>query len=412
MKFMKKQLFATVLAAFSLIASLSFGQAAEAPRGSAWSKSPAVPKDAMAAGVVDVRRAMSGATDILDLLRKNLPPDISQPIEELDMSIKDVKAEFAQKGFNLDDVEWCMLVVGICNDVGANTIKKKIRQIENIGFVLCMKDTSRVKEFIEAFSQKPPKVQRIAGAEVLSVENLRFYIGDDNFSVWGVNVCVVDENQVVVVPMKYDHWDSDKGESVYAANEQTIKALVRACRGYGKSEDRFAPLANLEDGICARGIMPEIGGLADRLGLRELVSDAIRRSGDADLENTVFKMGSLDVDVQLASETSWCEGRLTLATENDARQLYSLLSSCDLLWRAALDTGMIALSYNMEEIKDDLVREGFPKGCAARLEDVARVTRREVSDAVKASISGKTVTLAFKLPVRRIVTAAAAEFGK
>ena len=398
MKFMKKQLLGAVLAAFSLIAPPSFGQTAEATRGSVWSKSPAVPKDAMAAGVIDVRRTMSGATDILDLLRKNLPPDICQPIEELDMSIKDVKAESIQKGFNLDDIEWCMLVIGVCNDFGANTIKKKIRQLEQIGFVLCMKNTSGVKGFMEAVSRTPLKVQRIAGAEVFSVKDLSF--------------CIVDENQVVVVPQKYDHWDSDKHESVWTINEPAIKALVRACRGYGKSDDRFASLATLENGVCGRFVIPDIGGLVDRFGLREIVSDAIMRSGDDDLANTVFKMGSLVVDAKLDSEVSWCACSLTLATEKDARQLYGLLSSCDLLWRAALDAGMIALSYNMQEIKRELVRDGFPESCAARLEDIARATRREVSDAVKASISGRTVTLALKLPVRKIITAAAAEFGK
>ncbi len=399
MKFTKQQLLVTVLAASSLIALPSFGQTADASRGTAWSKSPAVPRDAMAAGVVDVRRTMSGATDILDLLRKNLPPDLGQRIEEWDMSIKDVKAESLQKGFNLDDIEWGMVVIGVCKDFGANTIEKKIRQIEQIGFVLCMKDTSGVNGFMEMFFQEPLKVQRIAGAEVFSVKKKK------------LSVCIVDENQVVIVPQKYN-WDSDNYESAWTINEPVIKALVRACRGYGKSDDKFASLATLESGVCGRFVIPDIGGLVDRLGLREEVSDAIMRSGDDDLANTVFKMGSLVVDAKLDSENSWGACSLTLATEKDARQLYGLLSSCDLLWRAALDAGMIALSYNMREIKRELVRDGFPERCAARLEDVARAARREVSDAVKASISGKTVTLSLKVPVRKIITAAAAEFGK
>ena len=398
MKVMKKLFLVVSVAAFSLSASPSFGQTAEPQRGPVWSKSPAVPKNAMAAAVVDVRRTMSWATDILDLLRKCLPEDISQPVEELDMSIKDIKAECAQKGVNLDSIEWCMVVIGVCNDFGANTLEKKFRQIENLGFVVCVKDTSEVKGFVTAIAGKQPQEERIAGAEVFSVRNLSF--------------CVVDEHQVVVVPRKYDHWDSKAHKTVWTINEPAIKALVRACRGYGMSGDDFAPLAKLDDGICARFVIPNIGGLVDRFGLKEIVSDAIRRSGDDELEDTVFKMGTFVADAKLDPEESWCAGHLTLATEKDARQLYGLLSSCDLLWRAALDTGMIALSYNMREIKRELVRDGFPEGCAARLEDAARAARREVSDAVKTSVSGRTVTLAFKLPVRKIVTAAAAELGK
>ena len=411
MKFTKKQLLVTALTAFSLIASPSFGQAAEASRSPAWSKTPAVPKNAMAAVVIDVQRTMSGATDILDLLRKNLPPDLCQPVEELDMSIKDVKAECAQKGVNLDGIEWCMLVIGVCNDFGANTIEKKIEQIKNSGVVVCMKDTSSVTEFItqllRAMSKAEPLDQRSS-----SMVSKQRVAGADVFCAGELSFCVVDENQVVVVPRKYVHWDSERHESVWSLNEPTIKALVRACRGYGKSGDEFAPITHFEDGICGRLLIPDLGSLVDRFGLRENVSDAIARSGDNELQDTIFKMGSLAVDAKLDSEVSWCECRLTLATEKDARQLYGLLSSSDLLWRAALDAGMIALSYNMRDIKRELVRDGFPVSCVARLEDVARATRREVSDAVKASISGRTVSLSLKVPVRKIITAAAAEFRK
>ena len=398
MKSTKKLILVATMATFSLSALPSFGQKTEAPSSSTWSKSPAVPNNAMAAAVVDVQRTMSGAIDILSLLRQALPSDISQPIEELDLSIKDIKAECVQKGVNLDSIEWCMVAIGVCNDFGANTFEKKVRQVENLGFVVCMKDTSGVKGFIETTARRPSQVQRIAGAQVFSVRNLSF--------------CVVDENQVVIVPRKYDHWDSNAHETVWTINEPAIKALVRACRGYGKSDDKFASIAKLEDGICARFLVPELGGGVDRFGLREHVLDAISRAGDDELEDTVFKMGTLVVDAKLDPDGSWCSCRLTLATEKDARQLYGLLSSCDLLWRAALDAGMIALSYNMKEVRRELVRDGFPERCAARLEDVARAARREVSHAVTASISGRTVSLTLKLPVRKIITSAAAELRK
>ena len=393
----KRMMIAAVAAlAMSGMTGLAEGVAAGQGAGRAWSQVPAVPRGAVAAAVVDVQKVVSGATGVLDLLRSAMPQDLCQPLEELDKEIKDVKSELELKGVPLDGLEWVMVAVGAL-DGRAQDIKARLRQLENVGIVLCMKDTSSVAKFLKSECDAKAEDERVASAEVMRVGSF--------------HVIVASKNLVVVVPGKYDRWDKDKG-AIYIPDEQMLKLFVRTCRGYGDADKSFETLADLHGDVCARAIVPAAGKLVSRLGLSDVVADAARRSGDDELFNTVTELGDLVVDLRLGPEAFGVKASLTMATEKDAELVHGFLTASHLLWRAALDAGMIAFSYNFEEIEREVVRMGFPDVYAAKLERVARAVRKCVDGALQAGRTGKTVSISLSIPLRKGVEAVAGEFRR
>ena len=337
-----RRMFTAAAVALSMSCMPVFGeesaQAQAGVAGSAWSQSPMVPMGSVAAAVVDAQKVMSGVTGVLGLVRTAMPPEIGQPLGEFDTLIKDVKSELDLKGVPLDGLEWVMVVVGSL-DGRAQGVRAHLNQLGKVGFVVCMKDTSSVANFLKSDCGAKTEDSRIASSEVLMIDLF--------------HIIVASRNHVVIVPGSFDRCD-DKGP-VYIPDEQMLKLLVRTCRGYGTADNAFAPLADLRGNVCARAIVPAAGTLVSRLGFTDVVADAARRSGDDELFNTITGIGDLVVDLRLSTEELGVEARLTMATEKDAGLVHGLLTASHLLWRAALDAGMIALSYNFEGVEKCVV---------------------------------------------------------
>lgn len=387
LKILSPVLAVATAAMFATSARAQSPEAAPSP----YSAKPAIPESAFFAGYIDYRVLLNGLDGALRTVYDKTPAIFKPYVNEVDMEIKDFKAILADKQLPVENFEWGFFAIMADPGIATASLDDKPEHINHGGAVICMKDTAPFVKMLAGKTDLDNDVRTVAGAEV--------------FVYSGWFFAPVDSHIIVISPGEYSRWDSENNKAVYEPDEFALKALIRSQRGYGGSSRRFARLAEVSGDTFARFMIPSPGKNVDRAGLRQLFNEHVARTGDPELSDSLLNLGDFVVDFRLNGESAGVIASLEMASDADADQMAGFLSSSSLLYRVGLDSGMVAISYNMDDIKRDMQRSNFPPALIANTWEICKALRTELSDAVVTGRDGRTVWVSATLNFARLMDA-------
>ena len=342
---------------------------------------PKVPANTVAAGYVDLGKALWNVSDVVELVIGELPKEQRKSAEEeFEKFIKEHKPDFKAV-----DLDWACITLEVYKDSPACAVVVKCDTKEKIPSLGCS------IEDVAAGALK--KIDTRNGCDIYAyVETgygnpFRNYAGGYN----GACIAFVDGKYMICTGVKGFVDDDDKA---------FIGRMIDLYKdGKGDESDDFDDLTDIGGDTIARFQTAEVETVVDILDARAKIEKFAEDVGDEDLIDMFMDVENITLDVNLSDDVLGGELTVAAGSRELAKVVESAFNVAKFATRVYSSIGVAALGDTIDGI---IGKIGGPRG-KGKLKPLLKDIGGQIRDAVEVDRSGSTATLTVEFDTEDLV---------